>query len=211
MSTDAKLVAKNKHIPAIIFGSLVLVIVVSTLLFRAAVTGQLDLPAMLGTKNRGVLIRPPQPIAELKLLSNNGEVFDFAKQPKQWTIVIPAGAHCDKQCEQTLYLTRQIHVALGKHADRVRRYLLVTEFPLDSEFENLLKQHPKLDILRADSSQFTEYFARVNLQPVRDNQYLILDPQGWFMMYYNPQHDGKAMLGDLKFLLTNSHEDEETN
>ena len=209
MTTDSRSAKGNKYIPAIMMGSLILVVLASTLLFRAAVKGQIDLPALLGTKNNGVLLQPPRAIAELPLQLSGGEAFEFAKQPKQWSIVIPVAAHCDEQCQQTLYMTRQIHIALGKHADRVRRYLVATEFPLDGEFEALLKQHPKLEVLRADSSEFAQYFARSNLQPLQNHQYLILDPEGWLMMYYGPQHDGKAVLKDLKFLLTNSHEHEE--
>lgn len=208
MATDLKAAAKNKHIPAIIMGSLILVVVASTLLFRAAVNGGIDLPALLGTKNNGVLIKPPRAIAELPLQSANGDTFDFAKQPKQWSIAIPVSAHCDAQCEQTLYITRQIHIALGKYTERVRRYLIATEYPLDAEFENLLKQHPTIEVLRVDSAEFSQYVARSNLQPLQNHQYFLIDPEGWLMMYYGPQHEGKSVLKDLKFLLTNSHEDE---
>lgn len=208
MANDVQPAAKSKRIPAIILGTLILVVFASTTLYWAATTGRVDLPAALGTKNNGVLIRPPQAIAELPLQLSNGEKFDFAKQPKLWSIVIPVVAHCDAQCQKTLYFTRQIHIALGKQADRVRRYLIATEFPLDAEFESLLKQHPKLEILRADSAEFAQYFARSNLQPLQNHEYFILDPEGWFMMYYGPQHDGKSVLNDLKFLLTNSHENE---
>lgn len=208
MTTDVKPAAKKKYVPAIIFGSFILVVLASTLLFRAAIKGDIDLPALLGTKNNGVLIRPPRAIAELPLQLNNGEPFDFAKQPKQWSIVIPVTAHCDGQCQQMLYITRQIHIALGKHTERVRRYLIATEFPLDAEFEELLKQHPKLEVLHADSAEFAAYFARSELQPLQNHQYLLLDPEGWFMMMYDVQLDGKAVLKDLKFLLTNSHENE---
>ena len=207
MVDNAARAKRNKHIPAIMMGSLILVILASTLLFRAAVKGQVDLPALLGTKNNGVLIQPPRAIAELPLLLD-GEPFDYAKQPKQWSLVIPVSAHCDEICRQTLYMTRQIHIALGKHADRVRRYLLTTAVPLDAEFENLLKEHPKLQVLHADAAAFTDYFARSNLQPLQQHQYLLVDPEGWVMMYYGPQHDGKAVMKDLKFLLTNSHEQE---
>lgn len=201
----------NRRIPAIMLGSLVAIILASTLLFRAAVNGQVDLPALLGTKNNGVLITPPRAIAELPLTLANGEKFEFAKQPKHWNLLIPAQAHCDNQCEQNLYLTRQIHIALGKHTERVQRYLIATQWPLDAAFETILQQHPNMQILRVDESAFTTYFDRSNLQPARDQQYLLLDPAGWLMMYYNGQHDGKAVIKDLKFLLTNSHENEETN
>lgn len=211
MANDVKPAAKNRLVPAIMMGSLVLVVLTSTLLFRAAVKGDINLPALLGTKNNGVLIRPPRAIAELPLRTSTGESFDFAKQPKQWSIVIPVASHCDEQCQHMLYITRQIHVALGKHADRVRRYLIATEFPLDAEFEELLKQHPKLEILRADNAEFAAYFARSELQPLQHHQYLLLDPEGWFMMTYDAQLDGKAVMKDMKFLLTNSHENEAGN
>ncbi|HET8710318.1 MAG TPA: hypothetical protein VFM32_02995 [Spongiibacteraceae bacterium] len=210
MASDAQ-PKKNKHIPAILMGTLVFVVFASTMLFWAAVKGHIDLPAMLGTKNNGVLIRPPRAIADLPLQLSDGQSFDFAKQPKHWSIVIPVHAHCDERCQQTLYLTRQIHIALGKYADRVQRYLVTTELPLDSNFENLLKQHPKVEILHVDAAAFDKYFASMGLQPLENRQYFILDPEGWLMMYYGPQNEDKAMLKDLKFLLTNSHEDEGRN
>jgi hypothetical protein len=199
----------NRRVPTLILGSLVAVIFASTLLFRAAVNGHVDLPALLGTKNNGALIKPPRAITELPLQLPNGEKFDFARQPKQWSIVLSAPAHCDAQCAQNLYLTRQIHIALGKDSDRVRRYLVVTQWPLDAEFEKLLQQHPKLEILKIDGAAYAQYFAQSQLQPLRDQQYLLVDPAGWLMMYYSPQIDGKAVIKDLKFLLSNSREQEE--
>lgn len=197
---------RRRHVPAIIFGSLVLVILLSTLLFRAAVTGQVDLPELLGTSNNGVLINPPQPIAELPLTTADGQPFDYAAQPKLWSIVIPVTSTCDAQCEQMLYLTRQIHIALGKHTERVRRYLLTIGGPLDAEFETLLQQHPNLVVLRVDPHAYANYFMRAELDPVLNHQYLLVDPNGWLMMYYELTHDYKAVLKDLKFLISNSSE-----
>lgn len=211
MVADSRAKQNNRRIPAIIMGSLIAVILASTLLFRAAVNGHIDLPALLGTKNNGVLIKPPRAIAELPLALANDEPFEFAKQPKRWSILIPVAAHCDSQCQHNLYITRQIHIALGKDANRVQRYLIATQWPLDSDFEKLLQEHPKLQVLKIDSAVFDRYFAQSQLQPVRDQQYVLVDPAGWLMMYYGPQHDGKVVMKDLKFLLTNSHEHEEKN
>ena len=199
---------RNRYVPAIIFGSLILVILASTLLFRAAVSGQVDLPGLLGTKNNGVLIKPPQPIAELPLRNADGSTFDYAKQPKLWSIVIPVNGYCDAQCEQTLYQTRQIHIALGKHTERARRYLLTSQFPLDAKFEKLLQEHPNLVVLNTSSADYSNYFARIDLSPAANHQYLLIDPNGWLMMYYQPEHDYKAVIKDLKFLISNSSEQE---
>jgi hypothetical protein len=211
MTIDSGSPRSNRRIPALILGSLIAVMLLSTLLFRASVNGQIDLPQLLGTKNNGTLISPPRAIAELPLQLGNGEVFDFAKQPKRWRILLSASSHCDSQCQQNLYLTRQIHIALGKDSNRVQRYLVVTQWPLDAEFEKLLQEHPKLQVLKVDANAFDQYFAKSQLQPLRDQQYIVVDPAGWLMMSYGPQHDGKAVIKDLKFLLSNSREQEEVN
>jgi cytochrome oxidase Cu insertion factor (SCO1/SenC/PrrC family) len=192
-------------------GSLILIILASTLLFRASVLGQIDLPKLLGTKNKGTLLQPPLPIADLSLQTTSGEPFDYAALPKQWSIVLPVGRHCDERCVKMLYTTRQLHIALGKHAERVRRFLVATEYPLDADFERLLAEHPKLTVLVAAQPGFDQYFQKAGLQPLHDRQYFIVDPDGWTMMYYNDQQDGKEVMADLKFLLTNSHENEGGN
>jgi len=203
----------NRRVPLIILGSLVLVIVLSTLLFRAAVLGHVNLPALLGTKNRGVLITPPQRLSELPITFANGNAFEFGKLPRQWTILIPVGQSCDEACAQTLYLTRQIHIAQGKNTNRIRRYVLTTALPLDAAFEQLLqKEHAKTQVLKADPAAFDEFFAKTGMpQPLREKAYFIVDPEGWVMMYYTPKHDFKAVMADLKFLLGNSHEQEGGN
>lgn len=210
-TTQPKDGKRSIRVPIIMLGSLVLVVFLSTLLFRASVTGTVDLPKLLGTKNHGTLLQPPQPIAGLPLRTAAGEPFDYAKQPKQWSLVLPVGRHCDERCQKMLYTTRQLHIALGKHADRVRRILVTTEYPLDDEFQHLLVEHPKVDVLVAEPAQFDAYFGKAQLQPLRDRQYFVVDPDGWTMMYYNDQQDGKAVMADLKFLLGNSHENEGRN
>jgi len=209
VSIDVAKTKRNVRVPAIILGSLVLVIFASTLLFRASVLGTINLPELLGTRNNGTLIKPPQPLADLPLQIAGADKFQFDALPKQWTLLIPVASHCDEQCRQALYITRQLHIALGKNADRVRRFLVATEYPLDADFEHLLTEHPKLQVLTADATAFAQFFAKAGLQPLRDRQYFIVDPNGWVMMYYNNEHNGKAVMTDLKFLLTNSHENED--
>jgi hypothetical protein len=46
------------------------------------------------------------------------------------------------------------------------------------------------------------------LNPAANHQYLLIDPNGWLMMYYQPEHDYKAVIKDLKFLISNSSEQE---
>jgi hypothetical protein len=95
VSNDVTRTRRNIRVPAIMLGSLILIILASTLLFRASVLGTIDLPKLLGTKNKGTLLQPPRPIADLPLQTTDGMPFDYAKLPKQWSIVLPVGKHCD--------------------------------------------------------------------------------------------------------------------
>ncbi len=43
-------------------------------------------------------------------------------------MVVPAaGGRCDAACENSLYVTRQIHVAMGKEFNRLRRLYVSTD------------------------------------------------------------------------------------
>lgn len=192
----------------LIIGTIAAVIIASTLLFTATQKGWVDLPALLGTRNNGALISPPKAIADLPLQDEGGAAFDYAAQKKRWTLLVPVAARCDDACEQALYLTRQVDIALGRESSRVRRYLIATEFPLDPAFTRLLReQHADLQILRAPAGTFERFVQGIggDGEPPR---YYVVDPYGWLMMYYTAQHDGHALLADLKFLVKNAHENE---
>jgi hypothetical protein len=204
----------NKPLPAggarrdlfLIIGMLVAVVAISTALYWAATSGRVDLPALLGTSNNGELIRPPRPFTELRLQRLNGEPFEFAREKPHWTLLIPVADSCDQDCADTLHLTRQIRTSLGKNMGRVQRYLVSKAGAPDAAFAKLLEEHPNVQVLLTDATGYDHLFE--GFEPVRERRYFVVDPQGWMMMAYGPQHDGKAVIADLKFLLTNSHEDE---
>ena len=193
----------------LILGALIAVIAASTALYWAATSGRINLPALLGTKNNGELLQPPRQISELPLQKLDGEAFDFAKEKPHWTMLIPVSSSCDKACADTLYLTRQIRTSLGKYMGRVQRYLVSKSGAPDAAFQQLLSEHPGVQVLLADPNAYNAFFD--GFEPVRDRQYFIVDPAGWMMMLYRPEHDGKAVITDLKFLLSNAHEDEPGN
>lgn len=193
----------------VIIGTMVLVVAASIALYAATQKGLINLPALLGTKNKGELISPPQPIAELPLRDTNGQPFDYSAESKRWTLLVPVVGDCDDVCTQTLYMTRQIDIALGRESNRVRRYLVTTTSPLPAALQQLLsEQHADIKVLQASREAFDGYFGRVSVsdEPPR---FYVVDPYGWLMMYYSAKHDGHAVLSDLKFLVKNSHENEE--
>ena len=211
---------KNRMVLLLIAGIPVTVILVATWLWYFVVNGDLDLVGMLGTANRGTLIQPPRQLDERELKDESGLSFKYADLEPRWTMLVPgAGAHCDEACEHSLYVTRQIHVAMGKDFTRLQRMyisetrvesteLAVQELsdhrPAPPEFaQYLADEHQGLKTLTLNSGDYGPLFGEHGVDP---STWYLVDPQGWIMMFYNGEVPYKDVIADLKFLLKNSSE-----
>ncbi len=199
----------NRMTLAVIAGIPLMVILTATWLWVYVINGALDLLAITGTQNRGTLITPPQQIDELSL-TRGGEEFRYSEQDRKWTFLIPGGRFCDSTCEQTLYLTRQTHTALGKDALRLRRYYLATDGVAGADLQVLLRdEHPRLQSLESVDGEFNNLLVGSKLPGAGAAQgaFYVVDPQGWIMMLYTQENTYKDTISDMKFLLKNSRED----
>ena len=157
----------------------------------------------LGSTNQGDLIQPPKQMAEIALYDEAGELTTGAFDGK-WTMLIRSDASCNEDCMATLHLTRQIHIRLDKNANRVQRIYLSAAPQLDQQLaEHIGKEHRYLRTLHASAAQLSDITAYLaELPPSTGRQpFVLVDPQGWAMMTYSANHDGNAILEDLKHLL----------
>ena len=210
----------NKRMVLLLVGGMpVIIILAATWLWYYVVRGDLDLVGLLGTANRGTLVQPPRQLDDQLLQDESGSSVKFADLEPRWTMVIPAaGGHCDESCEKSLYVTRQIHVAMGQEFNRIRR-IYVSAYsvgstaltvqvlsdgkpaPASGEFaQYLATEHSGLRALVLPANfeaLFPEYVADSSV-------WYLADPAGWVMMSYNMQVPYKDVIADLKFLLKNS-------
>ena len=207
----------NRMVLLLIAGIPLTMILASTWLWYFVARGDLDLVGALGTANHGVLLSPPRQIDDVPLFSGSSKA-KYANLEPKWTFVVPWwGADCDATCETTLYTTRQIHVAIGKDFNRIRR-LYISETPAA---ETVLTAPPVEDS-RPASQSFIQYLETAHrglktyeveeesfpllFQEWRDDPstWYVIDPRGWIMMSYNKDIPYKDVIADLKFLLKNS-------
>lgn len=180
----------------------------------------------LGSKNNGVLIRPPVPISELLAESPSLNVRDSNDDVQsifagKWTLVIRGDQFCNQSCRDALYLTRQLHIRLDKNANRVQRLYLFdvdnadtsdasnteSEMQLSTELADLIKsEHRLLKAIPVAEAMIRPIDAKLISGSGEKASFFIVDPQGWAMMYYLSEHDGNAILQDLKHLLKFSRE-----
>ena len=202
----------------LIAGIPVTIVLAATWLWWFVIRGDLDLVEMLGTANRGTLLDPPRALAEAQLQSPTGAALPWNNVDHQWTLLVSQeGTECGAPCEAKLYLTRQIHLALGKEFPRVRRMLITDHAPADialavAELSDekpapdslpalLEAEHSSVTLWRLDASDWATLFPETSLT---DNVWYLVDPAGWLMMTYDIDDSYKDVISDLKFLLKNS-------
>ncbi|MCB1678146.1 MAG: hypothetical protein KDI16_05635 [Halioglobus sp.] len=211
---------RNRMVLLMIAGIPLMVVLASTWLWYFVVRGDLDLVGVLGTANKGNLVQPPRRLDTVALRREGGAPLHVAAAEPQWTMLVPlSGGRCGSACEHSLYLTRQIHVAMGKEFNRLRRYYVGDVPVADSVLtvqtlsdggaapaslaDLLATEHRRLTPLTIDPEDFRVLFAEYIAAP--DTWYLV-DPAGWIMMSYTDDTSYRDVMADLKFLLKNSSE-----
>ena len=140
------------------------------------------------TTNRGELLVPIRSVAELSLQSADGSA-PLVDSGVWWLVTVSNGA-CVDACEHALFQLRQLHVLLGKDADRVKRAIVTLgDAPMDAALE---ERFARLSWLSGDSAA------------LRAGVYIV-DPLGNLVLYYPYADADKPVLEDLKKLLQVSH------
>ena len=155
-----------------------------------------------GTRNKGILIKPPQQINDIELLNKQGVKYrvDFTKD-RIWTFLIAHSADCNESCRKEFWENRQTRVALGKYQEYTQRVWLVTEGQIDSQTQAWLSQeHPDLVLLFVEDASWKKLLQQSAVEQDKARFYLI-DPRGFIMMYYSAEQTYKDVITDMKFLL----------
>jgi hypothetical protein len=217
---NRKQINKNRMVLLLIAGIPLTVILAATWLWYFVINGDLDLVGMLGTANRGTLVQPPRQLDERELKDASGASFKYEDLEPRWTMLVPGtGENCDETCEHSLYMTRQIHVAMGEGYGRLQRMYISDRSVADTELrvpqlsdhrpappdfaQYLAAEHRGLKTLTVPSGDYVQLFAEHGEDPAT---WYLVDPQGWIMMSYNDKVSYKDVISDLKFLLKNSSE-----
>ena len=99
----------------------------------------------------------------------------------QWLLVSVGGGACDKQCEDYLYLQRQMREGLGKDRDRVDWVWLVSDdAPIPAALAPALKQ---ATVLRVAPDVLAHWLRPAAGHTLAEHLYLV-DPLGHWMMRF---------------------------
>lgn len=154
-----------------------------------------------GHSNNGELIQPPAPMAQMQLQGANGNPLTDRFGPDvpdaEWMMVVVSGT-CAAECEELLYLARQVNIALGKNANRVHRSAWLGTVPTDlaARWDDEYSSMERLSVAEGATPQWP-----AGVAPDHQPRILLVDPFGNVILHYGTEHTGKDMLEDLKHLL----------
>jgi hypothetical protein len=188
----------------------------ATALWWAVEQGLVDVLGSVGTANHGQLIDPPRSVSDVVFQHEGVAETLWQDLPAKWRLlVVQRGDECDAICQQQLYQTRQIHIALGKNFNRVGRVVLsdtaptavtVTPeaewgSPASSLSDWLAQEHVGMTALTVPSDRLSALTPEVLASPA---QWYVVDPAGWIMMRVSDELYYKDVISDLRFLLKHS-------
>lgn len=160
------------------------------------------------TVNKGTMLRPAAD-ARAWQEQAEGQVPKFGED-SLWRILIPVGSSCDEDCQQNLYITRQVHIRLAAKAARVERYVVnLAGDEGEAWLDTIAPEHPGLKRINLDAATWQKWLSETNapVDPLQEHYYLMVDPAGFAMMFYTAANDGNQLLDDIKRILRYSPED----
>jgi hypothetical protein len=188
----------------------------ATALWWAVERGHVDVLGSVGTANHGELIDPPRSLSNVVFQHEGVAETLWRDLPAKWRLlVVQRGENCDAICQQQLYQTRQIHLALGKDFNRVGRVVLsdtapktVTVIPEVGQGGSaaslpdwLAQEHIGMTALTVPPEKLSTLVPEVLVAPT---QWYVVDPAGWIMMRVSDDLYYKDVISDLRFLLKHS-------
>ena len=154
-----------------------------------------------GRRNYGELIQPQQPLPAFHATDMQGQVLPLTSLTHQWLIISVADSACNTQCEQHLYLSRQLRESLGKDKDRMDWVWLRTgDADVPQSMRAGLSTATVLKVTQADVQTWLQPAAG---QAVEDHLYVV-DPMGNWMMRFPANIDPLKARKDLERLLRSS-------
>ncbi|MCF5701442.1 hypothetical protein [Pseudomonas syringae] len=133
-----------------------------------------------------------------ELIGNGQTRADLGVQAdeERWQMLVTAPKDCAVDCQQLVYLARQIQIGLGREAGRASHALAAAQ-PVSADYEaKLTREYPQLQRYSLDAGVFSK-----TTGDKATPQLWIIDPHGNLVLRYEPNVKGKDLLNDLRHLL----------
>ena len=181
---------KNKIFLAILLLTPILVVTLSSLYFVLGYSPE-------GTKNNGVFFKSYFNFDQFNNVQNE-KLIEF--EDGKWVM----GVYITNisKSKESLYLMRQLNVALNRDIYKVKRVAFFSNMQLKTEIDGLIQEYPRTELVNDKNGVLINVLQKNStLDMFQENPIFIIDPYGRAVMYFNPGTDPKKILKDLKVLI----------
>tara|TARA_Y100001936_G_C16079853_1_gene676868 strand:- start:1236 stop:1811 length:576 start_codon:yes stop_codon:yes gene_type:complete len=182
---------RSKFFLAILLLTPILVVTFSTFYFLMGMSPE-------GSKNNGVFFKSYFDLNDFK--NDEGKqdllLFDDGK----WILSVYV---TDLEAsEQSIFLARQLNVALNRDINKLKRVIFYSNKLLESNLKELKTQYPRIEIVEDKNGVLLNVLQRNSALDFNiKNPIFVIDPYGRAVMYFLPDTDPKLILKDLKVLI----------
>ena len=182
---------RDKFFLATILLTPILVVIFSTLYFTMGMSPE-------GTKNNGEFFKSYFNFNEFKDSKGEQDLIGF--EDGKWVM----GVYITdiSKSKESLYLMRQLNVALNRDIYKVKRVAFFSNMQLKTQIDGLIQEYPRTELVNDKNGVLINVLQKNStLDMFQENPIFIIDPYGRAVMYFNPGTDPKKILKDLKVLI----------
>jgi len=149
-----------------------------------------------GRTNAGDLLQPIVNVSETLGTESFSALTDGAGDG-HWLLVYRNSGACDSECETALYRMRQSRTMLGRDMTRVVRVFLHGDIGPDTVFIETVHE----GLIATQNAEFSELLASKRPAESASGGLYLIDPLGNLVMYFPPDLEPEALVGDIEHLL----------
>tara|TARA_B100000575_G_scaffold181753_1_gene145946 strand:- start:8327 stop:8878 length:552 start_codon:yes stop_codon:yes gene_type:complete len=182
---------KNKFFLAAILLTPILVVVFSSMYFSFGMSPD-------GTKNNGVFFENCFEFNQFKNEEEKRDLVEF--EDGKWVLSVYITDLV--LSKESIYLMRQLNVALNRDINKLKRIVFYSDNTLDLKMIDLKNKYPRIEIIKDTNGALLDVLqenSKINFNV--ENPIFVIDPYGRAVMYFEPETDPKLMLKDLKVLI----------
>lgn len=155
-----------------------------------------------GRSNYATLIEPSRAMpAGLPLTDLEGRPVSAASLRGQWLLVVVGRGDCDADCEQRLFMQRQLREMTGRERERIDKlWLVIDDAPVAAPLRSALAAAPPTTILRVPAAALQQWLAPAGGESLESHIYVV-DPMGQWMMRAPPRAEPARLKRDVDKLL----------
>jgi len=155
-----------------------------------------------GRTNYAALIDPPRALPpDLPLTDLDGRAVSAVSLKGQWLLIVVGHGACGSDCEQRLFMQRQLREMTGGDRDRVGKlWLVIDDEPIAPALRAALAAAPATRVLRVPAPALQRWLAPAAGESLESHLYLV-DPMGQWMMRAPPHADPVKLRRDIDRLL----------